>query len=143
MLSFAHNRARTNGGPQLSRIPEDVTKASLDFHPENSPFGATIAVNLRRQVSANIGGYPTDDDVTPVSYGKYTVVDISGRYFLGKDRKQQLTLSVQNAFDEEYGRPSRGCADNPADGPYDCSDPYLYVNLGLPRTVRFSYTHAF
>jgi vitamin B12 transporter len=120
-----------------------VTKASLDFHPTSSPFGATIAVNYVGNVSANIAGYPTSDDLTPVSYGNYTVVDLSGRYFLGKDRKQQLTLSIQNAFDEEYGRPQRGCADNPADGPYDCSDPYLYVNLGLPRTVRFSYTHAF
>jgi vitamin B12 transporter len=62
---------------------------------------------------------------------------------LGKDRKQRLTLSIQNAFDEEYARPSRGCADTPDDGPYDCSIPYLYANLGLPRTVRFSYTHGF
>jgi outer membrane cobalamin receptor len=142
-LSYAHNRARTNDGPQIARVPEDVTKASLDFHPTRSGFGASIAVNYVGNVSANIGGYPTSDDVTPVSYGNYTVVDISGRYFLDQDRKQRLTLSVQNAFDEEYGRPSRGCIDNSADGPYDCSDPYIYVNLGLPRTVRFSYTHGF
>jgi vitamin B12 transporter len=142
-LSYAHNRARADGGPQLSRIPEDVTKASLDFHPASSPFGATIAVNYVGNVSANISNFPVSGESTVVGYGNYAVVDIAGRYFLGRDRKQQLTLSIQNAFDEEYGRPSRGCGDNPADGPSDCTDKYLYTNLGLPRTVRFSYTHGF
>ena len=66
-FSYAHNRARTNGGAQIARIPEDVTKASLDFHPASSPFGATIALSYVGNVSAEVGGYPTDDDVTPVA----------------------------------------------------------------------------
>jgi vitamin B12 transporter len=50
---------------------------------------------------------------------------------------------LQNALDENYGRPSRGCADNTTDGPFQCSSPYIYQNLGLPRTLRASYSYAF
>ncbi len=59
-LSYTHNHARLDDGGQLSRIPEDVTKASVDFHPASSRFGATIAVNYVGNVFANIDGYPTD-----------------------------------------------------------------------------------
>jgi vitamin B12 transporter len=99
-------------------------------------FGGTVAVNWVGAVSDSVAG-------TPIGYGNYAVVDVSGRYLIGADRKQQLNVSLQNALDEEYGRPSQGCADVATDGPDDCSAPYAYVNLGLPRTLRVSYTHRF
>ncbi|MEO8467568.1 MAG: TonB-dependent receptor [Gammaproteobacteria bacterium] len=135
-LSYTHNKAENDGGGQIARIPKDLTKAVLDFHPAGSALGATIALNYVGDVSVGVNGVPT-------SYGKYTVIDLSGRYVFGEGKKQQLNLALQNALDEEYGRPSKGCLDVSTDGPYDCSSPYTYVNLGLPRTLRFSYTHGF
>ncbi len=135
-LSYTHNKAQVDGGGQVSRIPKDLTKAVLDFHPAGKPLGATIALNYVGETSVSIRG-------TPTSYGKYTVVDLSGRYMFGEGKKQQLTLALQNVLDEEYGRPGGGCRDVSTDGPFDCSSPYVFVNLGLPRTVRFSYTHGF
>ncbi len=135
-LSYTHNKAEVDGGGQVARIPKDLTKALLDFHPAGKPIGATISLNYVGDVSASVDGVPT-------AYGKYTVVDVSGRYMFGEGRKQQLNLALQNVLDEDYGRPSRGCMDVSTDGPFDCSSHYVYVNRGLPRTVRLSYTHGF
>jgi vitamin B12 transporter len=135
-LSVTHNRSRNGGGEQIARIPEQLVKASLDYHPAGLRFGATLAVSYTGDVAATIGDQR-------IGYGKFAVVDISARYFLDASRRHRLNLSLQNAFDEEYGRPSRGCADTTTDGPYDCSAPYIYRNLGLPRTLRASYSYAF
>jgi vitamin B12 transporter len=100
------------------------------------PFGVTLALSYTGKVSRTIGG-------TDIDYGQYAVVDLSGRYFVDGNHKHQWVLSVQNIFDEQYGSPARGCADVVTDGPYDCSIPYFYSNLGLPRTVRAGYTYSF
>jgi vitamin B12 transporter len=71
------------------------------------------------------------------------VVDLLARFFLDEDRRHRITVDLDNVFDEQYGRPAQGCADTPADGPYDCSLPYTYVNRGLPRMLRASYTYKF
>ena len=76
-------------------------------------------------------------------YGDYTLVDLSARYFLDAGRHQQLNFSIRNLFDEQYGTPGRGCRDVATDGPYDCSIPYVYTNLGLPRTFTASYSYRF
>ena len=135
-LSYTHNKAEVDGGGQVSRIPKNLTKALLDFHPAGKPIGATISLNYVGDVSTRVDGVPT-------AYGKYTVVDLSARYMFGEGRKQQVNLALQNALDEQYGRPSRGCLDVSTDGPFDCSSHYVYVNLGLPRTLRLNYTHGF
>jgi outer membrane cobalamin receptor len=135
-LSFTHNRSHNDDGEQIARIPEQLAKASLDYHPAALPIGATLAVSHTGDVAAPIG-----DDL--LEYGNFTVVDISARYFLDTARRHRLNLSLQNALDEDYGRPSRGCADNTTDGPFQCSSPYIYQNLGLPRTLRASYSYAF
>jgi vitamin B12 transporter len=135
-LSYSRNRSRQDGGDQIARVPESLAKATFDWHPSALPFGATLTLNY------------TGDTTTPVGpalahYGDYFLTDLSGRYFLGAQRQHRLVVSLQNVFDKEYGRPSRGCKDDPADGPYDCSLPYTYVNLGLPRTLRASYSYTF
>lgn len=135
-FSFTHNRSRQNGGDQILRVPEQIMKASLEVHPANRPFGATLAVNYTGDIFTTVSG-------TRVNYGKYTIVDISGRYFLDPDHKHRLNLSLQNAFDEEFGRPQRGCRDVAGESAFDCSVPYQYVNLGLTRTLRASYSYAF
>ena len=133
--SYTFNRAKQDGGVQLDRIPEQLLKASLDYHPAGR-FGATLTVNYTGKTTVGIAG-------TSYQYGEYATVDLSGRYFLDDGHHHQLSVSLQNLFDEQYGRPSRGCLDVPTDGPYDCSAPYIYVNRGLPRTVRASYIYTF
>jgi outer membrane cobalamin receptor len=136
VLNFTRNQSKQDGGVQTDRVPEQLLKGSLDFHPQALPFGATLSVSYTGKTYITVGG-------NPLEYGKYTVVDLSGRYFLDNARKQRLSVSVQNLFDREYGRPNRGCLDVATDGPYDCSSPYVYVNRGLPRTAVFRYTYDF
>jgi len=80
---------------------------------------------------------------TEIHYGDYAVIDLSGRYYLDRERRQQLNLSIRNLLNRQYGQPARGCADVATDGPSDCSMPYIYVNLGLPRSFAASYTYRF
>lgn len=134
--SVAVNSSKLDNGQQLDRAPKQVFKGSLDFHPVDRPFGATMSFAYTGDTHVALGGVEQ-------SYGKYTVVDLSGRWFIDPARRQTLNLAVQNLFDEEYGRPSRGCRDVATDGPYDCSVRYIYVNRGLPRTFRASYRFTF
>jgi outer membrane receptor for ferrienterochelin and colicin len=135
-FSFTHNRSRQDGGDQISRVPEEVVKASINFSPANRPFGATLSINYTGDIFTAV-------DDSRLNYGKYTIVDISGRYFLDADHKHRLSVSLQNAFDEQFGRPARGCRDVAGEGPFDCSQHYTFVNLGLTRTLRASYSYAF
>ena len=133
-LSFSYSRARLDGGRQLDRIPEQLAKAGVDYHPSNLPMGITATVVYTGKVSVTTGPQP-------VQYGKYAVVNLAGRYFFDAQRHHRLNLAVENLFDRQYGMPGQGCQDVPTDGPYDCSSPYIYVNRGLPLTVRLSYTY--
>lgn len=135
-INYTHNSSKMDGGQQLDRTPKDLLKAGLDWHPSDLPFGATLNVAYTGDTQVSAAGVEQ-------AYGKYTVVDLSGRWFIDARRRQTLNLSIQNLFDEDYGRPSRGCRDVATDGPYSCSSPYIFVNRGLPRTFRASYTLAF
>lgn len=135
--NYTHSRSRQEGGQQLAKIPKDLVKASLDYHPADLPIGATLTATYTGDTYVSIAGasYP---------YGDYAVVDLSGRYYLDVDHRKVLTLSIQNLFDAGYGLPGRGCIDNPADGPFDCTGGrYIYVNRGLPRTLSASFTYGF
>jgi vitamin B12 transporter len=131
--NYTFNSARVDG-VQLDRIPKGLFKAGVDVHPADQRFGIAATVNYTGDVTRSVGG-------TEIGYGKYTVVDLSGRYFLDARRHQVVNLSVRNLLNREYGQPGRGCADVSTDGPYDCSAPYVYRNLGLPRTYAISYTY--
>jgi vitamin B12 transporter len=135
--SYTYSSARaTDTDAQISRIPLSLFKASLGYHPRNLPLEAGINVRHTGPVSTSIAG-----DSLP--YGSYTVVDLQGRIYLDSARHHRVTLDLNNVFNEEYGRPARGCQDVATDGPYDCSSPYIYVNRGLPRTLRASYEYKF
>lgn len=135
-LAYSANSAKQDGGRQLDGVPQSLFKAGVDWHPADKPFGATLNVVYTGDLDRSVGGVET-------GYGNYTVVDLSGRYFLDAARHQQVNLSIRNLFDQRYGLPRRGCKDTPDDGPYDCSIPYIYVNLGMPRTFAVSYTYRF
>jgi outer membrane cobalamin receptor len=135
-ISYTHNSSKLDGGQQLDRVPKDLVKASLDWHPRNLPFGSTLDIRYTGDTSISIAGVEH-------SYGDYTVVDWSGRYFIDQARRMTFNLSIQNLLDQSYGTPGRGCQDVATDGPYDCSSSYIFVNRGLPRTFRGSFTFAF
>ncbi|MEI9892226.1 MAG: TonB-dependent receptor [Caulobacteraceae bacterium] len=134
--NYTHSDTTMDGGRQLDRIPKDLFKAGLDWHPASLPVGASLSAAYTGAATRSVGG-------TSIGYGNYTVVDGSFRVFVDAARKQQLNFSVRNIFDTRYGLPGRGCKDTPADEPFDCSIPYVYVNLGLPRTFALSYTYNF
>ncbi len=134
--NYTYNSSKDASGVQQRRVPKSLLKSSIDYHPGDIPFGATLSVVYTGAVADRVAG-------ASIPYGGYTVVDLSGRYFLDMDHHQIFSVSIQNLFDEKYGRPGKGCADNTTDGDYDCSLPYVYVNLGLPRTLRASYTVKF
>jgi outer membrane cobalamin receptor len=135
-LNYTYSKTTKDGGAQLQRLPLSLFKAGLDWHPANRPFGATAAVSYTGEVSRTVLGKAID-------YGDYATIDLSGRYFLDAGRHQQLNLSIRNLFDQAYGLPNRGCRDVATDGPFDCSAPYAFVNLGLPRTFAVSYSYRF
>ncbi|HEX4709263.1 TonB-dependent receptor [Phenylobacterium sp.] len=135
-VSYTHNSSHPDGAPQLIKIPTALAKVFLDYHPPELPIGVTLSAIYTGDVYNTVSGKTLD-------YGNYGVFDLSGRYFFGKDRRQTLNLSVQNLFDREYGKPAKGCLDVPTDRPTACSSPYTYVNLGLPRTFRATYSYEF
>jgi outer membrane cobalamin receptor len=136
-VSYAYSRTRESGSDQqLLRVPESLLKAAIDFHPHSLRVGGGVNVRYTGTEFTNVGS-------AVVSYGNFTVVDLLGRYFFDDARHHRLTLDIDNVFNRQYGRPGQGCADTPADGAYDCSLPYTYVNRGLPRMLRASYTYQY
>ena len=135
--SYTYSRAWESGtDTQIARIPQSLAKASFGYQPTDLPFAAGVNVRHTGNLSAPISG-------VNIQYGNYTVVDLQGRYYFDSARHHRFTLDLNNVFNEAYGRPGRGCQDLATDGPYDCSAPYIYVNRGLPRTLRASYEYKF
>ena len=134
-LAYTYNETK-NAGVRLNNIPLQLQKASVDWSPANLPVGITAALSYT-------GKATTPYSSTLLNYGEYATVDLSGRYFIDKARRQQLNLAVQNLFDRDYGRFYRGCGDRVRDFPLGCSRPYAYQNVAMPRTVSISYRYSF
>lgn len=134
--AFTWNHARQNNGLQMVQIPRSLVKTSLDYHPKDLPFGLTATFVYTGSQYISVSGQR-------INYGNYPVLNVSGRYYIDKERRHTLNFSIQNLTGAEYGRPSRGCKDTSADGPYGCSLPYRYVSLGWPRTFQLAYTYRF
>ena len=129
--SYTYSPARESGGQQVSRIPEQLAKASVDYHPSNLPFGLFFSANYVGKVFDSQAG------LTHVNYGGYVVFNVSGRVFLDTERRHRLDLSLFNIFDRQY-------ASSLAHGVSDVSSTsYVVENLGLPRTLQIRYTYNF
>jgi vitamin B12 transporter len=135
-LAYTYTATKDSTGVQLNNIPIQQLKAGLDWSPASLPVGLTANLAYTGKTTA-----PYANGV--VNYGEYATVNLSGRWFLDRDRHQQLNLAVQNLFDREYGRFYRGCKDVLRDFPLGCSKPYAYQGLALPRTVQISYRYSF
>jgi len=129
-FSYTYSSSHDSSGLQIRRVPEQLLKAAIDYHPANQPFGLFASINYVGRIFDTVGGERHE-------YGKYVVVDLGARAFLDSARHHRFDLNLFNVFDEEYTtRLTRGFPDN--------GDPaYLVGNLGLPRTLKISYTYSF
>lgn len=119
------------GYSSLPGLPSNRLDALFDFHPVRKPYGGSLTVNWVGAITDNASGFGK------VPSGKYTVVDLAGRYFLDVQRRHRINLRLENLFDDEYatghgrGFPDAGGA------------PYLTFTRGVPRTLHVSYTFSY
>ncbi|HTJ65270.1 MAG TPA: TonB-dependent receptor [Alphaproteobacteria bacterium] len=130
-LNYTYAHSVQGSGQQIGRVPVDQVKASVDWHPEEQPFSLSATIVYVGDVYRS-GLWDGREN-----YGGYAVVDLAGRVYLDGDRKQTVTLSIANLFDEEYAS-GIGTARRDSD-----DSPYTYWNLGQPRTFSARYTLKF
>jgi vitamin B12 transporter len=119
-----------NSSDQFNRVPETLLKLDLRFEAMQAPLELNFAVVDVGDTFDTIGG-----GVGRVRYGDYTLVDVSGAYYLDADRKHRLGVRLENALDEDY-------ATSLGRGRFDVNNAsYAYRNLGAPRTLNASYSY--
>jgi len=129
-VSYTRNDSQNDSGKQIARIPESLVQAALDYSSPSSRFGASLVAN-------RIGDqYVTTVSAGDVAYGDYTLVDLNARLFLDPGKRHRLGVRLENAFDEEYGRPGEARTDVG-------NARYVIVNRGTPRTWHATYTYTF
>ena len=132
--TYANSERRQDvagGYDAIPGIPDYQLQASLDVHPVSVPFGAMLTVNRVGTMFDTVSGFGN------VPSGDYTIVDLSGRVFVDRNRRHRVNLRLENLFDEEYAtRHARGFPDF-------SSTPYLVHNLGVPRTFHLSYSFSY
>jgi len=128
----SERRQDFSGGYQsLPGIPDLQVQASLDLHPEALPFGAMLTVNRVGDMFNTVAGFGS------VPSGDYTIVDLSGRFFLDRGRRHRINVRLENLLDEEYATDyRRGFPDT-------SSTPFLVHFLGMPRTFHLSYSFSY
>jgi vitamin B12 transporter len=135
-LSYTYSRSQqgnelSGGFDALTGIPANQVDASVDFHPVRAPFGLTLTANGVGRITDSVSG------LGAIAGGRYTVVDLSGRYFLDARRQHRINLRLENLFDETYTTlHTRGFPD--ASG-----TPFRVNTLGVPRTLHVSYSLGF
>ena len=131
-LSYTYADAKDpTTGQQISRVPEQLLKAYATYEPSSQPWSATVTVNYfgKTYQSGLWDGTET--------YGKATLLDISGRFYLDVARHQHIDATVQNVFDKQYAT-GLGTGERDSD-----ASNFTYWNLGVPRTLRLAYTYQF
>jgi outer membrane cobalamin receptor len=129
-FSYTQSTSRDSTNLQIARVPEQLMKLLVDYHPEALPFGIFASLNYVGDIFDTLGGMRSN-------YGGYAVFDLGGRIFLDMNRKHRINLSLRNVFDQVYTtRLTRGFPDNRAPS-------YLVGNLGLPRTLYVNYGYSF
>jgi outer membrane receptor for ferric coprogen and ferric-rhodotorulic acid len=130
--TYSHAR-QSGSGLQFDQVPVTQMKAGLDYHPSDSPFGATVTVVHL----GDIDDEPLGAGNGRYGYGDYTVVDLGGRLFLDSARHQRIDLHLNNAFNKTY---YSGLGYGVND---DTANPYVVHDLGLRRTFSAYYTYKF
>ena len=127
-LSYTHTSSEREG-EQIQRIPKSLIQAGMEYAPASRQFGVNVSAN-------HLGDVFVTNFSGDVQYGDYTLVDMASWYYVDDARHHRVSARLENAFDEEYGRPGTGRRD--AD-----NSPYTIVNRGTPRTFHLNYTYSF
>ena len=128
-FSYTHSDAKDSSHLQIRRVPEQLAKATIDYHPMDW-FGLFASVNYVGNVFNTTAG-------TRVKYGDYVVVDLGARVFLDMQRHHRIDVNLQNVFDEDY-------TSQLATGIPDAGGPaYVAQFRGLPRTLSMHYSYNF
>ena len=135
-LGYTYTNSQRNelagGYTAIVGIPKNQLEGSLDVHPASVPFGAMVTLNTVGDTFDSVSGFGS------VRSGNYTIVDLSGRFFLDARRRHRINMRLENVFDEEYTtRHARGFPD------ISGGAPFLVHNLGVPRTFHLSYGFSF
>lgn len=132
---WTHTESEVKGSAtgQINDIPKDTVKLQLDWAPTKLPVGLGASVVYVGDTITGVNPAPADRN-----YGNYTVVDLTGRWYLDARRKQRIGVRVENLFDEEYYTSyTRGRVDNTP------STRYPVGNLGTGRSFHVDYTVGF
>jgi len=73
-------------------FPCSRAKASLDYHPENHPFGLTATAILRRRLNINQGW---GRGMAARSTANIRSVDLAGRWFLESQRHHIISVRLE------------------------------------------------
>lgn len=129
-FDYTWSRARAeNTSVQLPRIPEAQAKLGLNWKPQSSRYSAGVSLLYTGDVFRVVSG-------NRINYGKYWVADASVGYALDEMRRHRLDLSIGNILDKEYATGIGGASTDVG------GNPYVYWNLGEPRTARLRYSFA-
>jgi vitamin B12 transporter len=119
------------GYSSLPGLPANRVNSSIDVHPGGTPMGATVAITWVGEIFDNASGFGS------VPSGKYTIVDLAGRYYLDSRRRQRVNVRLENLFDKRYPTGhGRGFTDVGA-------SPFLTNTLGPPFTLHVSYAFSY
>ncbi len=135
-LGYTYTRSEgtslsAGGYENLPGIPQNQVDASFDVHPVGKPFGVSSTINFVGKTLSSAPGFGA------VPLDGYTLVDLSGRYFLDSARRHRVNVRLENLFDKAYTTvPGRGFPD--AGG-----EAFLIHNQGTPRTFHMSYSFAY
>jgi outer membrane cobalamin receptor len=131
-LSYINNDVKLDGQDrQMDYNPRWHAKAALSY--ERDRFGGSFAARFVSNVTSSQGSFGR------VDHGDYWVADLSAYAYLDQDRRNQVALRLENAFDETYPA-LRGFRSASYD---DGSGSFLSMFRGMPRTVRASYRRLF
>lgn len=132
-LHYTHTTAEVEGSSeQIDDVPEDLVKTSLAYNSTSLPVELLLSLVYVGDIYDTVSG-----GIGRVRHGDYSVVDLSGAWYLGAERRHRLGFRLENLLDEAYGS-SLGRAFADADG-----SSYQYTNLGTPFTWHVNYSYSF
>lgn len=123
----ARARAR-DSNRQIDGIPQWFVQAALAREGDHGGWKLSLRHTGDRVTTLS--------DFGPQPLGHTTVVDGNVWYRFGRERRNRVTLRVENLGDRDYAnRISQATQPN--------GDPFRYETLGVPRNVQLEYSRSF
>lgn len=129
--SYTHARTKQTGSSlQLINVPKDFGMASVDIHPEGTPYGGIARLNWVGDVFDNL-----PSGIGRVNRGNYAVLDLSAYVDVGEWGR--LSARLENALGEHYSVLTRRFFRDVTNA------PYIGHFRGVPRTLHVAYSYSF